>query len=247
MTIMEYGNDNLEVVLLLHGGGLSWWNYRKVAEVLASDYHVVLPVLDGHAGSAESFTTIETNATRIIRYIDEHFAGKITVLGGLSLGGQIALEILAQRPEICQYAFVESALVKPMRLTHTLIGPTFGMCYGLIKQKWFARLQAEYLGIPKELFNDYFRDTCKISKADMIAFMKANSMYTIKPGLSETKAKVKILAGSKEQKSIWDSAALLNQAIPGSNMEILDGLRHGDLSINHPQHYGRMLTEWIGR
>ena len=31
------------------------------------------------------------------------------------------------------------------------------------------------------------------------------------------------------------------------NMEILDGLRHGDLSINHPQHYGRMLTEWIGR
>ena len=109
------------------------------------------------------------------------------------------------------------------------------------------KICSAYLGIPKALFDDYFRDTCKISKADMIAFMKANSMYTIKPGLSETKAKVKILAGSKEQKSIWDSAALLNQAFPGSSMEILDGLRHGDLSINHPQHYGRMLTEWIGR
>ena len=30
-------------------------------------------------------------------------------------------------------------------------------------------------------------------------------------------------------------------------VEILPGLRHGDLSINHPQRYVRILTEWIGR
>ena len=30
-------------------------------------------------------------------------------------------------------------------------------------------------------------------------------------------------------------------------MEILSGLRHGDLSINHPESYVRMLIEWIGR
>ena len=97
------------------------------------------------------------------------------------------------------------------------------------------------------LFDDYYRDTCKISKADMIAFLKANSIYTIKPGLSETKAKVKIVAGAKEQKSIRDSAELLHQAIPGSSMEILPGLRHGDLSINHPETYAQMLMERIGR
>ena len=134
-----------------------------------------------------------------------------------------------------------------MKLTHGLIEPTFGMSYGLIKQKWFAKMQADYLGIPKELFDDYYRDTCSISKADMIAFLKANSIYTVKQSLSETTAKVKIVAGSREQKNIRDSARLLHKAIPGSRMEILPGLRHGDLSINHPQRYGRMLTEWIGR
>ena len=97
------------------------------------------------------------------------------------------------------------------------------------------------------LFDDYYRDTCKISKADMIAFLKANSLYAIKPSLSETKAKVKIVAGSREQKRIRDSVQVLQQAIPGSGMEILPGLRHGDLSINDPQRYGRVLTEWIGR
>lgn len=245
--MIEFGQRNTDVVMLLHGGGLSWWNYREVAQLLAAQYHVVLPMLDGHADSTAPFTTIEENAARLISYIDTHFGGQVLAIGGLSLGGQVAVEMLSQQGDICQYALIESALVKPMKLTSALIGPTFGMSYGLIKQKWFAKLQADYLGIPEALFDDYFRDTCKISKVDMIAFLKANSLYTIKPRLSETSAKVKIVAGAKEQKNIRDSAKTLNQAIPGSNIEILPGLRHGDLSINYPQRYTRMLTEWIRR
>ena len=230
--MIEFGQLNTDVIMLLHGGGLSWWNYREVAKLLAERYHVVLPVLDGHADSDVPFTTIEDNAARLISYIDAHFGGQVLLLGGLSLGGQIAVEMLSQRKDICRYALIESALVKPSKLTAAMIGPTFGMSYGLVKQKWFAKLQADYLGIPEALFDDYFRDTCKISKADMIAFLKANSLYTIKPRLSETSAKVKIVSGAKEQKNIRDSAKMLNQTIPGSNMEILPGLRHGDLSIN---------------
>ena len=244
--MIEFGQQNREVVMLLHGGGLSWWNYREAARLLAEMYHVVLPVLDGHADSDAPFTTIENNAARLISYIDTHFGGQVSAIGGLSLGGQIAVEMLSQRPDICRYALIESALVKPMKLTHDLIEPTFGMSYDLIKQKWFAKLQSDYLGIPKELFDDYFRDTCKISKADMIAFLKANSIYAIKPSLSETEAKVKIIAGSKEQKSIRDSVVLLNRAIPGSRMELLPGLRHGDLSLNKPEQYAKILTGWIG-
>ena len=165
-------------------------------------------------------------------------------MGGLSLGGQVALEMLSQRPDICRYALIESALVKPSKLTAALIAPTFGMSYGLIKQRWFAKMQADYLGIPKELFEDYYRDTCAITKADMIAFLKANSTYEMKPNLAETTAKVKIVAGAQEQKSILESAKLIHSTIPGSHLEILPGLRHGDLSINHPERYVQMLKEW---
>ena len=244
--MIEFGQQNPNVIMLLHGGGLSWWNYREAAQKLAEQYHVVLPVLDGHADSDTPFSTIEENDASLISYIDTHFGGQVLALGGLSLGGQIAVEMLSQRKDICRYALLESVLVKPMKLTHALIEPTFGMSYGLIKQKWFAKLQADFLGIPKALFDDYYRDTCAISKADMIAFLKANSIYAIKSGLSETKAKVKIAAGAKEQKNMRDSAVLLNQAIPGSSMEILPELRHGDLSLNKPERYVKILTDWIG-
>ena len=89
MQHVEYGTHNLQTIILLHGGGLSWWNYRDVAQLLSDRFHVVLPILDGHAGSDAPFTSIEDNAARIIAHIDEHFGGKVLAVGGLSLGGQI--------------------------------------------------------------------------------------------------------------------------------------------------------------
>ena len=246
MQYVEYGAHNSQTIILLHGGGLSWWNYREVTRLLADKYHVVLPILDGHAGSDAPFNSIEDTAAKIISHIDERFGGKVLAVGGLSLGGQIAVEMLTQRSDICRFALLESALVKPSKLTHTLIKPTFGMSYGLIKQKWFAKLQAAYLGIPRKLFDDYYRDTCKITKEDMIAFLQSNSAYSIKPALRDTQAKVHIVFGSKEQASICTSGNLLNRMIPDSTLEVLPGYRHGDLSLNHPEQYAQMLLMLIG-
>jgi len=245
MRYVEYGNQNPEKVILLHGGGLSWWNYRDVAQLLSDRFHVVLPILDGHADSDAPFTSIEDNAARIIAHIDEHFGGKVLAICGLSLGGQIAVEMLAQRPNICKAALIESALVKPIKLTHALVGPTFGISYGLIKQKWFAKMQAAYLGIPKKLFDDYYRDTCKISKEDMIAFLKSNSAYSIKPALQDAQVKVHIVFGSKEQSSIRTSGKLLNRILPDSTLEVLPGYSHGNLSLNHSDQYAQTLQALI--
>ena len=95
MQFREYGADRGAVVMLLHGGGLSWWNYREAASLLASDYHVILPILDGHAGCDRPFTSIEDNAKEILAYIDGHCGGSVLLIGGLSLGGQVLLEMLA--------------------------------------------------------------------------------------------------------------------------------------------------------
>ena len=100
MRFQEYGTEQKECFLLLHGGGLSWWNYREAAELLQKEYHIIVPILDGHAGSDRPFTTIEENAAEIISFIDEHMNGSVLLIGGLSLGGQILLEMLSQRKEI---------------------------------------------------------------------------------------------------------------------------------------------------
>ena len=154
MKVIEYGKENEKVILLLHGGGLSWWNYKEVAECLKNDYHVVLPILDGHTDSDRDFTDIEANASEIISYIDENFDGSVTMIGGLSLGGQILVEILSQRVDICQTALIESALILPMKMTHRLVAPMMDMSYGLIKKEWFAKLQFASLKMKPELYDE---------------------------------------------------------------------------------------------
>ncbi len=245
MRIVEYGKENHEMIVLLHGGGLSWWNYRSEAALLSDSYHVVLPILDGHANSDENFVSIEENAARIISFIDREYGGSVLCIGGLSLGAQILAEILSQRKDLCRYAIIESASVIPSRITNALIGPSVSSSYGLIQKKRFARMQFRYLHIRDDWFEDYYRDTVAISKSNMVSFLKASTAYAPKPGLQNCHAHVRIVVGKKEQKRMLRSAQLLHALLPDSSLEIKDGLYHGGYSMNCPDQYATDLREMV--
>ena len=210
MQFREFGEAKREKIVLLHGGGLSWWNYRETAEILKNEFHIVLPILDGHAGSDHPFTSIEENAAEIIAWIDAHCGGSVLLIGGLSLGGQILLEMLSQRQELCSYALVESAAAIPSRLTNALIAPVFGSSYGLIRNRSFARLQFQSLHIKRSLFEDYYRDTCQIKKSDMIALMKSSTAYALKDSIQSSDATVHVYYGGRETNEIKRSAELIS-------------------------------------
>ena len=237
MKYKEYGLKNKDIIILLHGGGLSWWNYIDEIGLLEDEFHIVIPILDGHSDSDKNFISIENNASEIINFINENYNGKVKLIGGLSLGGQVLLEILSRNPNICEYAVIESALVIPMKFTYKMIEPIFNLTYGLTKKSWFSKLQFKNLKIKNSLYDLYYEDTCKISKNNLIAFMKSNSSYELKDTLSRTRAKVLILVGSKERSIMKKSAVKIAELIPNSELEILQGYYHGDISINHADDY----------
>ena len=241
MIYKEYGQENEKVMVFLHGGGLSWWGYEEVAEKLSEKYHVILPVLDGHSDSDRTFTSIRDNAVDIINFIEERFDGHIFLLGGLSLGAQIALEILSLKEDICKYAVIESALVIPSQITAKLIKPMLDSSYWLISKHWFSRFQFSYLKIRPDLFDNYYKDSVKISKENMTSFLKANSLYSINPDLQKSTANVLVITGEKEQKSILKSADI----IPASRHIIVPGLYHGQLSMNNSEKYIMFINDLI--
>lgn len=245
MNVREFGEEGKPVIILLHGGGLSWWNYREEAAILQQDFHVVIPLLDGHAGSDRHFTSIEESAAALCGYIRERFGGSVLAIGGLSLGGQILTEMLSQAPDICRYALIESALVIPMPTGAGMIGPAVWLSYGLIRQRWFARLQFEQLRMKPALFEKYFEDSCRISRKDLTAILRSNSSYAVKDALRDTAADVLIAVGGKEQRRMLKSAALLHLSIPGSTMLVLRGYEHGELSLSHAERYAELLRAEI--
>ena len=245
MNYVEYGSEQKDIIIFLHGGGLAPWNFSEEAKQLQDTYHIIIPVLDGHNGSDRDFTSIENNADEIIDFIDEKCSGQVFMLCGLSLGGQILTDILSKRKDICKYAIIESALVLPMKMTYALIKPTFSLCYPLVKKQWFARVQFSSLRIRKDFFDDYYRDSAAIAKGNMIAFLKANSDYTLKDGIAACQAKVLVLVGDRESGIMKKFARLIHERIHKSSLEILSGYYHGDLSINHPELYIQKINELI--
>lgn len=241
MEIVEFGTEHPETILLLHGGGLSWWNYKDVSAILSKKYHVVIPLLDGHAGSDSNFTTIEDAAAILCQYIHQKYGEQVFAIGGLSLGGQILVEMLSASPDICRYAMIESALVIPMRLTNLLVSPMVNVSYGLIQKRWFSKLQFRQFRMNPDLFEMYYRDTGKIKKENILAFLKSNSSYALKDSFRNCRAKVLIAVGEKEMRQMKKSAFLMKQSLPGSALHILPKYHHGDLSINHPEKYVALL------
>ena len=244
MIVKEYGKSNKDIIMLLHGGGLSWWNYEEVSEILKSNYHVILPILDGHSGSDRDFTSIESNANEIIEYIDNNYNGNVKLIGGLSLGAQILLDILSKRDNICEYTILESALVCLMKMTNKLIESSINMSYGLINKKWFSKLQFKSLKIKEELFDKYYIDSSNITKDNMISFLKANSNYHLK-NIKTNKSKSIVVVGSKERPIMIKSAKIIHDELINSELEILSGYYHGDLSINHPNEYAEKVKKLI--
>ena len=245
MEYVEYGMEQKNIIIFLHGGGLAPWNFCEEAKQLKEKYHVIIPVLDGHSGSDRDFTTIESNANEIINFIDKKCSGCVFMIGGLSLGGQILVEILSKRKDICRFAIIESTLVLPMRTTYALIKPTFSLCYPLVKKHWFAKLQFNSLHIKKDYFDEYYRDSAAITKENMISFLRENSDYKLKNGIEECRTKTLILVGGRESNIMKKSAEILHKRIPNSSLEILPEYYHGDLSLNHSELYIQKIFSLI--
>ena len=203
---------------------------------------MITAVIDGHGDDYnETFISIEDCARKLIEYINEHHAGRIFALCGLSLGAQIVLEALSQKADVTQNAIIESALVLPMRSVELLANPSYTLFYRLIKQRWFSKAQAKELLIPENMFEDYFCNVRKMSKHSLVNIAKSNAAYSIKNTLNKAECSALILVGSKEKSMMLNSAEKIHSVLKSSEMCILSNMKHGEFSICNPKQYTNLF------
>jgi pimeloyl-ACP methyl ester carboxylesterase len=238
MIFKETSNKQLPTFVLLHGGGLSSWSINSIVEQLQSEFHVVTPIIDGHGeDGGEEFISIEDSASKLIEYIDTKCNGKVYAIGGLSIGAQIAVEVLSKRVDIAEYAILESALVYPIKGTAAMTVPTYKLFYGLVKRRWFSKLQAKSLCVPAVMFEQYYQDSLKMSKQSLINITLSNGNYTLKSSIANTKSNVLIIVGEKEIGIMKKSAKRLHEAIKDNELYISTAMKHGELSLVYPEKY----------
>ena len=244
MIFKGKGDINKPIVLLLHGGGLSDWSLENTTKLFVNDYSVITTIIDGHGeDSYTEFISIEDSADKIISYIKTNLGGSIYAICGLSIGAQIICEILAREKFIVKYAVIESALVYPIKIATLLTVPTYELTYGLIKKRWFSKIQAKSLCVPENLFETYYNDSIKMSKQSLINITKSNGNYSLKSSVSDTTTKVLIIVGGKEISIMKKSAKLINEKLKNSKLLVLPKLKHGEFSLVHYNQYEKVVKE----
>ena len=90
------GEKHSMVIVMIHGTGMSWDMLMDSAEILREKYCVVLVSVPGHdPNTTEEFTSVEQVAGEIEAGLIEMGRSNIDLLYGLSMGGGIAIRILA--------------------------------------------------------------------------------------------------------------------------------------------------------
>ncbi len=246
MLFKEFGNKNNPTILLIHGGGLSWWSWKAEIYILEKDYFVVVAIIDGHGEDyITPFISIENSADKIINQINEFYKGKIYGICGLSIGAQIVTEILSKSPEISKNCIIESALLIPMEMITKLEVPMYNVFYGLINKRWYSKIQSKTLNISEANFEEYYHDSCLMTKESLINITKSNGNYRVPATITDCNSNVIILVGSKELSIMIKSARLLHEMIESSQLLILEGYNHGEISLKNPKEYVGLIDQYF--
>ena len=250
MRFHTYGDPAMPPIMLIHGGGNAWWNYLRQARALAERYYVILPTLDGHGEeSAVPYVSTERSADELLDYIDTHCGGHLFALGGVSLGGQIVIELLSRRADVARKAIIDGSLCIPQPgLARFCIASVRLFGRWMFSEKacrWqlamMPRMLPAKMLYPDELQRYYLQDMPRLPMETLLTMYRTYMMnYRLKPSIRQSKAQVMYWYGEKEMKCVKQSARLFRSIHPNCRIYEAKGYGHGYLSVYLPE-------EWLKR
>lgn len=241
----EDGEQNEQIILFLHGGGVGGWMWDKQLQHFKENYHCIIPDLPGHGRSKETeFVSINDCAYQLGRLLQVKKEDKKIIVVGFSLGSQITIQMLSHFPELIDFAMINSALVRKVPFGKEMVKPTIKITYPLIKYRFFSKLQAKQLYIGPNLFEKYFKDSTRMSLETLIIVLEENMSFQLPDSYSDVKAKLLITVGEKEKKVMKNSVIdLLNKQEKAQGLTIM-GIGHG-IPLAAPEFFNDILENWL--
>ena len=99
MKHFEFGQENPERMVMLHGGGTSYLGMLPTAQRMGRVYHVVLVAYDGfHPSEPDTeYRSPVDEARRLVDCLVSQGRSSIDILYGISYGCRVLMEVLADR------------------------------------------------------------------------------------------------------------------------------------------------------
>lgn len=242
LFVREAGPAQAPTIVFLHGGGVSGWSWQAVVERLP-DFHTLVPDLPEHGRSrgAGPFD-IPRAAGLAAELIAERAHRGRAVVVGLSLGGQVAVQLLGTTPEPVERAIVSGALLVPMR-GRSVIGPLVRLYQPFRNIRFLVRANMRANGLPARNFAEVAADTRALTAEGFARILAAGLAYRPPSTLRGVAVPVLALAGEREPGASRQSARLLAETLPRAEGRLVRGMGHA-WPLQAPDLCARVVRAW---
>lgn len=242
----ETGKNNNETIIFIHGGGLSGWMWNKQVESF-SDYHCIVPDLPEHGKSAEIKPfTMKGAAEMIINIIKNHAHDGKAHLVGLSLGGQIAVQILNMAPEVVDRALISGTMVREYYGPKTLklMNLWLRIYIPFRNTNFFIKHAMKCNGASAEYFDEFKADMKTLTLSCLKNIYRENALFRISGNLCKVKNPVLITVAEKEMKFVGESAKDLTKCLSNSEGYMVPNVVH-NWALGAPELFNSVSRTWI--
>lgn len=239
----EYGDKSAPLMVFLHGGGVSSWMWDRQIQHF-THFHCLVPDLPEHGMSKGKHFSIRSCAETIVQLIEERGRGKKVIVIGFSLGAQVMVQLLSIKPNLIDFAIINSALVRPLTFAKAFIRPSIRLSYPLIRNRWFSSLQAKTLYVGKDYFEKYYEESCQMTVDTLVRVMQENMTFEIPKDFCKANGRILVTVGEKERAMMKKSALDIVKSNKNCLGILIPNTGHG-ASLVIPDFFNNMIEAWI--
>lgn len=250
MKFKEFGSRENNLAVFYYGACTYWQWYIESIRKLSENYFVVVPVYDGYGINDDNdFTSVEETVKETADYIKKLGYTKIDLLYGLSMGGGMAVNMLALNYYPVKRAVIDAGMT-PYNLPYVItkiieIRDYIGISIlrgsmSLIKKvfdpkRWTKKDEdSEY----KAMYN-FLRGMS--SKTILNTFYSANN-YKMPEGVVNLDTDIEYWYGSLEKKDRKYDIKYIGRKFKNVKFREIKDMEHGELVMMHPAEFIRQIN-----
>ena len=190
----ERGDPNAPAILFLHGGGVSGRQWQPQMAAL-TEFHRLAPDLPEQGRSAaETPFTVDHTLALLGELIRERVPAGRVHLVGISLGGALALTLLARSPEVVTSALVSGCAVNISPLLASITRASGGL-NKLLPPTWLAEQALKQFGVPQAYRDLVYDDVVQTATA---AFNRRTVDVLVEAHAPEQAERLLVAVGARE-------------------------------------------------
>lgn len=244
MNFRIFGTEGAPTLMLIPGLGVSYEIFQPLVGLLEDKFQIIAVEVDGFTlGVNTQFTSVDGQAEQVCMYINDYHDGRLDCAYGLSLGGKILSRVLERNEVTVDHAVLDAAPLLP--LPRWTIDP---LRYMQCANVWTC---CHWAGFWRWVFHSHYFDVlldeCRKvypfggSKAVLDGY---KSVYTNKLE-SISGHDVHYWYGTKETFVAKPQAKHLKALHPATNVEVFNGMNHGQLLVDHPEEVAKRILNMM--